>query len=192
MAKYFNCPECSATIGYYSKECKECNTDLSGFESTNREEVKFSENVALPAEQNATNSVTVQRVSPAFTMILILSIIGGVFFFQNQLSEPKVEVNKDEFFGMYELPSNGEKAKYYLGKQSTLGDLIITEHARVSISSTGYSETKIDCSKMLYMDLAYNNLSFDALRYNKYDDTSWTKPTLGSSKSSLIQVVCGT
>lgn len=97
----------------------------------------------------------------------------------------------DRFKGMYQIPSSeGKSVKYYLKKYIKNGEYYISEHARVSSSSTGYSRTKIDCKNAKYMDLAYSSVSFSDLDNNIYSNTSWTNLVDGSSKSNLVDSVC--
>lgn len=84
--------------------------------------------------------------------------------------------------------SMAEKAEYFLISVDNDGQYLKTIHRRTSSWGTGFSVTRIDCANKRYMDLGYGDDSQANIKM--YDDTQWTQPIEGSSKSDLVNYVC--
>ena len=81
-----------------------------------------------------------------------------------------------------------DNADYYLVEIEFVDGFFETTHKRVSSKSIGFSRTRIDCSKMLYKDLAYGEDKIENMKYY-IEDMNWTILIGGSSKSDLVHFV---
>jgi len=161
--------------------------DFSDIATSQRKEVDRSEvrkrveSAIVKASNNEKNTMG----TALFILVMILGVVAGYKWFGG--AEDKI----DPFRGMLKIPSQDDKSvTYYLKSHTKHGTYYITEHARISASSQGYSRTKIDCKESKYIDLAYNNTSFEELNDNLYSNTQWTDVVRGSSKSELLKTVC--
>lgn len=81
-----------------------------------------------------------------------------------------------------------DKGKYYLLDAKTKGNIISTLHKRVGVNETGYSKTEINCKSLQYRDMGYSESGPDNISASP---GKWTDVLSGSSKSDLVNFVCG-
>lgn len=84
--------------------------------------------------------------------------------------------------------SMADKGQYYLLEKREKGGITTTLHKRIGVHATGYSKTKINCKTKQYRDMGYSEAGPEKMTVV---DGQWTELLSGSSKSDLVNFVCG-
>jgi hypothetical protein len=108
--------------------------------------------------------------------------------------QPELPKSKYESNAISEqiVRSYPDRGRYFLLYVENAGGNYITIHSRIGVDATGYTKSEIDCRSLTYRELGYTERHIEYFNHAEDKPGDWVNLVSGSSKSDLVQYVCGT